>query len=79
MFNQWEISADSIASPSVSVCLPPPPLFVHVFVSPCGIWLHVMVKVTFQEINDRAKQNKWPGVFVCEGIRLVDALHTKTT
>lgn len=23
MFNQWEISADSIASPSVSVCLPP--------------------------------------------------------
>lgn len=24
MFNQWEISADSIASPSVSVCLPPP-------------------------------------------------------
>lgn len=25
MFNQWEISADSIASPSVSVCLPPPP------------------------------------------------------
>lgn len=27
MFNQWEISADSIASPSVSVCLPPPYLY----------------------------------------------------
>lgn len=33
MFNQWEISADSIASPSVSVCLPPPLICTRVCVT----------------------------------------------
>lgn len=70
----------------LSAPLPHPPLFVHVFVSPWGIWLHVMVKVTFQEINDRAKQNKWPGVCVCLCVKVyvwwmpcTQKRHKKTT